>query len=60
MYREVFIKGYYRKNGIFVSPHIRKVMSGTLKTKVSRLYSYRTADKNQLAFDFSGKTTMKF
>ena len=57
MYREVFIKGYYRKNGIFVSPHIRKVMQGKVNTQATRLHSYRTADKNQLAFDFSGKTT---
>jgi len=56
LYREVFIKGYYRKSGVFVSPHIRKVMQGTTNSKTTRLHSYQTADKNQLAFDFSGKT----
>ena len=25
MYKEVFIRGHYRKNGVFVSPHIRKI-----------------------------------
>ena len=56
MYKEVFIKGYYRVSGIFVSPHIRKIkirgpryMKGTIK-------SYNTTNPNQLTFNFSGIT----
>jgi len=55
MYREVFIRGHYRKNGIFVSPHLRKIKVGVNSTTTG-LKSYHSADKNQLAIDFSGKT----
>ena len=50
MYKEVFIKGYYRVSGIFVSPHIRNRRT---------VRSYNSVDKNQLVFDFSGKTIWK-
>ena len=56
MYKEVFIKGYYRKNGIFVSPHIRKIKIKGHKRNKGILKSYRSVDKNQLCFDFSGFT----
>ena len=55
MYKEIFVKGYYRKSGIFIGPHIRKIKVG--KTNNIRiLKSYSSVDKNQLAFDFSAKT----
>ena len=56
MYREVFIRGHYRKNGVFVSPHLRKVKVGVNNTTTG-LKSYHSADKDQLAIDFSGKTS---
>jgi hypothetical protein len=56
VYKEVFVKGYYRIGGIFVSPHIRKIkVKGTKKTK-GLVKSYKSADPNQLTFNFSGKT----
>jgi hypothetical protein len=55
MYKEIFVNGYYRKNGIFVSPHIRKIKIGKV-TNLRILKSYSSVDQNQLAFDFSGKT----
>ena len=55
MYREVFIKGHYRKNGVFVSPHLRRIKVG-VNTNIIGLKSYHSADKDQLAIDFSGKT----
>jgi hypothetical protein len=55
MYREVFIRGHYRKNGVFVSPHLRKIKVG-VNTNIKGLKSYHSADKDQLAIDFSGKT----
>jgi hypothetical protein len=56
MYKEVFIKGYYRVNGIFVSPHIRKIKIKGYKGNKRVVRSYNSVDKNQLVFDFSGKT----
>jgi|TARA_B100001564_G_C20304525_1_gene518463 hypothetical protein len=56
VYKEVFIKGYYRKNGQFVSPHIRNVRVSNKFSKTRVIKSYQTADKNQLTFNFSGKT----
>tara|TARA_R110002020_G_scaffold24429_1_gene80509 strand:+ start:240 stop:419 length:180 start_codon:yes stop_codon:yes gene_type:complete len=56
VYKEVFIKGYYRKSGIFVSPHIRKIKIKGYKGSKRILKSYMSVDKNQLCFDFSGFT----
>ena len=56
MYREVFIRGHYRKNGVFVSPHLRKIKAGVNSSTITGLKSYRSADKDQLAIDFSGIT----
>jgi len=56
MYREVFIRGHYRKNGVFVSPHLRKVKVGVNANTTTGLKSYHSADKDQLAIDFSGIT----
>ena len=55
MYREVFVRGYYRKNGVFVGPHLRRIKVG-VNSNITGLKSYHSADKNQLAIDFSGKT----
>tara|TARA_Y100001938_G_C8005916_1_gene387290 strand:- start:578 stop:772 length:195 start_codon:yes stop_codon:yes gene_type:complete len=55
MYREVFIRGHYRKNGVFVSPHLRKIKVNA-STNVTGLKSYHSADKDQLAIDFSAMT----
>tara|TARA_Y100000034_G_C6859443_1_gene390972 strand:+ start:782 stop:976 length:195 start_codon:yes stop_codon:yes gene_type:complete len=55
MYREVFVRGHYRKNGVFVSPHLRKIKVKA-NTNITGLKSYHSADKNQLAIDFSGLT----
>ena len=56
MYKEVFIKGYYRVSGIFVSPHIRKIKIKGYRGNRGTVRSYNSVDKNQLVFDFSGKT----
>lgn len=56
IYKEVFIKGYYRKNGQFVSPHIRKIKISNRFSKTNIIKSYRTVDGNQLCFNFSGIT----
>ena len=56
MYREVFIKGYYRVSGVFVSPHIRKIKIKGYRGNRRTIRSYNSTDKNQLVFDFSGKT----
>jgi hypothetical protein len=56
MYREVFIRGHYRKNGVFVSPHLRKIKVGANVSATIGLKSYHSADKDQLAIDFSGIT----
>lgn len=56
MYREVFIKGYYRKSGVFVSPHIRKIKIKGYRGSKRIVKSYMSVDKNQLVFDFSGFT----
>ena len=56
MYREVFIKGYYRVSGVFVGPHIRQIkIKGHIGMK-GAIKSYSSVDKNQLTFNFSGKT----
>ena len=57
MYKEVFVKGYYRISGVFVSPHIRKIKIKGYSGNKGTLRSYSSVDKNQLTFDFSGKTT---
>ena len=56
MYKEVFVKGYYRKNGVFVSPHIRKIKIRGPKHMRGTIKSYNTTNPNQLAFNFSGIT----
>ena len=56
IYKEVFIKGYYRQNGQFVSPHIRKIKVSNKFPKRGVVKSYNTADENQLCFNFSGIT----
>ncbi len=59
MYKEVFIKGYYRVSGVFVGPHIRQIkIKGHRGTK-GVVKSYSSVDKNQLTFNFSGKTIWK-
>jgi len=56
VYKEVFIRGYYRKSGVFVSPHIRKIKIKGYRGNRRTVRSYNSADKNQLVFDFSGFT----
>ena len=56
MYKEVFIKGYYRTGGVFVSPHIRKIKIKGNNILTNTIKSYQSADPNQLTFNFSGKT----
>ena len=56
MYKEVFIKGHYRSGNIFVSPHIRKIKIKGYRGNKGLVRSYSSVDKNQLTFDFSGKT----
>lgn len=56
MYKEVFIKGHYRKNGVFVSPHIRKIKVSGPKHMKGTIKSYNTTNPNQLTFNFSGIT----
>ena len=59
MYKEVFIKGYYRKSGMFVGPHIRKIKIKGHRGSKRIVKSYMSVDKNQLCFDFSGVTIDK-
>jgi hypothetical protein len=56
IYKEVFVKGYYRKNGVFISPHIRKIKVSRKFKGTKILKSYQSVDKNQLSLNFSGKT----
>jgi len=56
VYKEVFIKGYYRNGGVFVSPHIRKIKIKGNNRLTNTIKSYQSADPNQLTFNFSGKT----
>jgi len=56
VYREVFIKGYYRVTGVFVGPHIRQIKIKGYKGVKGGVRSYSSVDKNQLTFNFSGKT----
>jgi hypothetical protein len=56
VYKEVFVKGYYRKSGVFISPHIRKIKISRKFRGVRLLKSYSSVDKNQLSLNFSGKT----
>lgn len=59
IYKEIFVKGYYRNNGQFVSPHIRKVKISNKYPKTKVVRSYRTVDENQLCFNFSANTVNK-
>jgi len=56
VYREVFIKGYYRVSGVFVAPHIRQIKIKGYIGSNGVIKSYNSVDKNQLTFNFSGKT----
>jgi hypothetical protein len=56
VYREVFIKGYYRVSGVFVGPHIRQIKIKGPRGNKGVVKSYRSVDKNQLTLNFSGKT----
>jgi hypothetical protein len=56
VYKEVFIKGYYRISGVFVGPHIRKIKIKGYSGSRTTVRSYSSVDKNQLTFNFSGKT----
>jgi|TARA_R110002020_G_scaffold111841_1_gene257838 hypothetical protein len=53
-YREIYIKGYRRKDGTWVSPHTRIIKIG--KGIGTTLSSYRGVNPDQLCFDFSGVT----
>ena len=57
-YQKIEVSGYFRKNGVWVSPHFRRVK---LSNKKIRFRSSKNKNKNQLSFDFpnivlSGKT----
>ena len=54
-YKEIYIKGYKRKDGTWVSPHTRTVKVRGYGPRGS-LFSYRTTNPLQLSMDFSGKT----
>ena len=56
IYKEIFIKGYYRKNGQFISPHIRKIKISNKFSKTKVVKSYQSPDGNQLCLNFSGIT----
>jgi|TARA_R110002012_G_C11332474_1_gene577234 hypothetical protein len=56
VYKEVFVSGYYRKDGSFVRPHIRKIKVSKMFGRKAIIKSYNTADINQLALNFSGLT----
>tara|TARA_B100000902_G_scaffold294699_1_gene281419 strand:+ start:2851 stop:3021 length:171 start_codon:yes stop_codon:yes gene_type:complete len=56
VYKEIFVKGHYRKGGIFVGPHIRKIKIKGPKNLKGVIKSYNSIDPNQLTFNFSGKT----
>lgn len=53
-YREIYIRGYRRKDGTWVSPHTRTIKIG--KGRGRTLSSYRSINPNQLCLDFSGVT----
>ncbi len=55
IYKEIYIKGYRRKDGTWVSPHTRTIKVGGYGPRGS-LFSYRTINPMQLCMDFSGKT----
>jgi|TARA_R110000765_G_scaffold156565_1_gene259491 hypothetical protein len=54
-YKEIYITGYRRKDGTWVTPHSRTVKVSGYGTRVN-LFSYRTINPLQLCMDFSGKT----
>lgn len=56
MYKEIFVKGHYRKGGVFVGPHIRKIKIKGPKNLKGTIKSYSSIDPDQLTFNFSGKT----
>jgi len=57
MVKEVQVKGYYRKNGSYVSSHIRKIKTQPQKFKPTTTTSQKYKNKNQLKLDlFSGTT----
>tara|TARA_R110000824_G_scaffold247906_1_gene436983 strand:+ start:3388 stop:3561 length:174 start_codon:yes stop_codon:yes gene_type:complete len=56
VYKEVFVRGYYRSGNIFVSPHIRKIKIKGYRGNKGGIKSYSSVDRNQLTFNFSGKT----
>ena len=55
-YKEIYIRGYKRKNGSWVNPHVRTVKIRGYGPRIS-IRSYSTIDPSQLCMDFSGKTT---
>ena len=57
-YKEIYINGYRRKDGTWVTPHSRTIKIGGYGTRVN-LFSYRTINPLQLCMDFSGKTQTK-
>ena len=54
-FRQIYINGYRRKDGTWVSPHIRTIKIGGNGSKVG-VFSYRSINPMQLCMDFSGKT----
>jgi len=56
IYKEVFVNGYYRKDGSFVRPHIRKIKISNGWGKKAIIKSYNSTDTNQLTLNFSGLT----
>ena len=55
-YKQIYVRGYRRKGGIWVSPHIRTIkISGYGNVRVVR--SYKSINPLQLCMDFTGKTT---
>ena len=54
-FREIYIKGYRRKDGTWVNPHTRTIKLTNFKHKYT-LTSYVGVNTDQLCFDFSGIT----
>jgi len=54
-FKEIYVKGYRRKDGTWVSPHSRTIRIANFR-HIKTLSSYRGVNPDQLCFDFSGVT----
>jgi|TARA_R110002012_G_scaffold289579_1_gene482710 uncharacterized Zn ribbon protein len=55
--KEIKVKGYYRKNGTWVGPHVRKIQITPKDNKsISTYYRKNYTNPDQLKFDFIEKT----